>query len=211
MQTLGKQKVVKSRKQTYTCNFCHYSTSRKLDYEKHILTDKHQKLTSAYNCKPKCACGQIFNHRQSLYRHKKTCMYQEIATAKVAKVANLLISAPKQPICDCGASFTRISNLKRHQKVCKFINDNLCKSDTEISSTKVAEMFGSLKQDNEILNSKLEQTCEDNKLLKEKITQLESGVMTAVAEPKTVNKYNNIVFLLNEKCSDAIAISDFAK
>ena len=45
MQTLGKQKVVKSRKQTYTCNFCHYSTSRKLDYEKHILTDKHQKLT----------------------------------------------------------------------------------------------------------------------------------------------------------------------
>ena len=35
--------------------------------------------------------------------------------------------------------------------------------------------------------------------------------MTAVSEPKTVNNYNNIVFLLNEKCSDAIAISDFAK
>ena len=35
--------------------------------------------------------------------------------------------------------------------------------------------------------------------------------MTAVSEPKTVNNYNNnIIFLLNEKCGDAVAIKDFA-
>jgi regulator of replication initiation timing len=83
-------------------------------------------------------------------------------------------------------------------------------------------MFGCLKQDNEKLNAKLDETtakldktCEDNqilkqdnKILKEKLNQLESGVMTAVSEPKTVNNNynNNIIFLLNEKCGDAVLL-----
>jgi predicted nuclease with TOPRIM domain len=75
-------------------------------------------------------------------------------------------------------------------------------------------------KDNEKLNAKLDETtakldktCEDNKILKEEIKQLKSGVMTAVSEPKTVNNNynNNIIFLLNEKCGDAVAIKDFAK
>ena len=191
MQTLGKQKVVKSRKQIYICNFCHYSTSRKLDYEKHILTDKHQKLTSAYNCKPKCACGQIFNHRQSLYRHKKTCFVEENSTAKDEKVVNSLPKVCHLYECVCGRAYKHACSLSKHRKSC-----------LHYSKEQNATIGG---------NSEVEQTCEDNKLLKEKITELESGVMTAVSEPKTVNNYNNIVFLLNEKCSDAIAISDFAK
>ena len=47
--------------------------------------------------------------------------------------------------------------------------------------------------------------------VKEKLDQLESGVMTAVSEPKVVNNYNNIIVLLNQKCGDAIGIDDFAK
>ena len=202
MQTLGKQKVVKSRKQIYICNFCHYSTSRKLDYEKHILTDKHQKLTSAYNCKPKCACGQIFNHRQSLYRHKKTCFVEENSTAKDEKVVNSLPKVCHLYECVCGRAYKHACSLSKHRKSCLHYSKE--QNATIGGNSEVLDVLGSL-------NAKLEQTCEDNKLLKEKITELESGVMTAVSEPKTVNNYNNIVFLLNEKCSDAIAISDFAK
>jgi regulator of replication initiation timing len=171
----------------------------------------------------------MFKCRQHLYRHKKICKNINILTSKVTEIP---IDAPKQPICECGASFTRNSNLKRHQKICKLINKESRKSDNEISSSRVLEMFDSLKQyneklnakldktckDNEILNAKLDKTCEDNqilkqdnKLLKEKLNQLESGIMTAVSEPKTVNNYNNIIFLLNEKCGDAVAIKDFAK
>ena len=52
---------------------------------------------------------------------------------------------------------------------------------------------------------------EDNRLLKEELSELKSGVMTAVSEPKVVNNYNNIIVLLNQKCGDAIGINDFAK
>ena len=50
-----------------------------------------------------------------------------------------------------------------------------------------------------------------NKALKEELSELKSGVMTAVSEPKVVNNYNNIIVLLNQKCGDAIGINDFAK
>jgi hypothetical protein len=212
MESLGANDVVKCCIGKYICNVCDYSTSRKSSYDKHILSAKHQKLTLVDICKYKCTCGQMFKHRQSLHRHKKICRYMENVNTKVAKVANMLPNAPKQPICECGTSFTRRNNLKRHQKTCKLINKESRKSDNEINSSEVLKMFGSLKQDNEKLNAKLEQTYEDNKMLKEEIKQLKSGVMTAVSEPKTINNnYNNIIFLLNEKCGDAVAIKDFAK
>ena len=204
MEHLGANKIPKNPDGKYHCNYCNYTTSHLGDWNKHLMTAKHQKLTSADSCKLKCACGQTFKHRQSIYRHKKACKYEETTTPKIPKIPDLLISAPKSFLCSCGKNFTRVSNLKRHQKTCSFIQKHDHKSSKRIGNSQVIEMFGSL-------NAKLEQTCIDNKLLKEKLTQLESGVMTAVSEPKTVNNYNNIVFLLNEKCSDAIAISDFAK
>jgi hypothetical protein len=84
----------------------------------------------------------------------------------------------------------------------------------EINSSELLKMFGCLNAKLDETTIKLDKTCEDNRLLKEEIKQLKSGVMTAVSEPKTVNNNynnNNIIFFLNEKCGDAVAIKDFAK
>ena len=210
METLGNTKVAKSCTDTYTCEYCDYSTSRKSSYDKHLATDKHLMLTNAYFGKHKCICGTTFKHKQSLYRHKKTCMYEEFTLPKVAKVANCFQMFPDHSdanICECGKSYKTRSGLWKHQKTCRVINCNSSGFDSVVVKTdnsEVLEILGSIKDDNQCLK-------DDNKLLKEKITELESGVMSAVSEPKTVNNYNNIVFLLNEKCSDAIAITDFAK
>jgi hypothetical protein len=45
----------------------------------------------------------------------------------------------------------------------------------------------------------------------EEMKSIKSGVMTAVAEPKVVNNYNNINVFLNERCSDAMPIQDFVR
>jgi hypothetical protein len=218
MEHLGAIDVAKYCTDNYTCKICDYSTSRKSSYDKHILTAKHKKREIAVKNPHNCHCGKVFTRKDSLHRHQKTCQYVENITPNVAKVANMLPNAPKQPICECGASFTRNSNLKRHQKTCKQVNCKDTETISDIGNSSVLEMFGSLNakldrtyEDNQILNAKLDKTCEDNRLLKEEIKQLKSGVMTAVSEPKTVNNYNNIIFLLNEKCGDAVAIKDFAK
>ena len=48
METLGDEKVAKSSKKVATefyCEICHYKCSKKFNWEKHILTSKHLKVT----------------------------------------------------------------------------------------------------------------------------------------------------------------------
>ena len=81
----GSDLVPKSSKK-YECEICDFSTSRKSQYERHILTDKHKTLEN--NSKlivndstlvPKssksfeCNCGKIYKYDSGYYRHKKKC------------------------------------------------------------------------------------------------------------------------------------------
>ena len=68
----------------FICENCNYSTSRKSQYNRHILTDKHLILTNTSLKDPissikyyKCECGNEYIHRQSLYNHKKKCNRSE--------------------------------------------------------------------------------------------------------------------------------------
>ena len=61
----------------FSCEYCHYISSSKKDYNKHLSTLKHQRLTNTYTHTDKivpqltCICGKSYKHRQSLYNHKK--------------------------------------------------------------------------------------------------------------------------------------------
>jgi hypothetical protein len=78
----------KSQKSPYkfSCNICDYYTSKKTDYDKHVLTRKHSKTTNLFTNVDKnspkvatkiyaCDCGKEYTHRQSLYIHKKKCNF----------------------------------------------------------------------------------------------------------------------------------------
>jgi hypothetical protein len=65
----------------YICEDCDFKCSNKKDYNRHLMTAKHQKTTTeATNgykwLHPKsymCECGRAYKHRTSLYKHKKMC------------------------------------------------------------------------------------------------------------------------------------------
>ena len=71
----------------FVCEKCDYSTSKKSDYSKHLLTLKHQNSDnndinndnfSQKNAKSHiCECGRIYKYRQGLCYHKKTCKLKE--------------------------------------------------------------------------------------------------------------------------------------
>jgi hypothetical protein len=65
----------------YFCKFCNYFTSRKNNYEKHIITAKHIQLTisdenskyvakNCYNC---IFCNKQYQSRNGLWKHKQKC------------------------------------------------------------------------------------------------------------------------------------------
>jgi hypothetical protein len=69
----------------YNCDSCDYNTSRYSQYERHLLTQKHKNYvfeTNETNLVPKgsnkllqhnCICGNSFNSKTTLWRHKKKC------------------------------------------------------------------------------------------------------------------------------------------
>ena len=67
----------------YCCKKCNYNTSSNKDYNKHILTRKHQILINPNKKIPKipnlyiCICGKSYKHASSLCGHKKKCNYEE--------------------------------------------------------------------------------------------------------------------------------------
>jgi hypothetical protein len=66
----------------YVCCKCRYFTSRKSQYDRHLLTLKHinginSDAEGSDNYKYTCQCGKEYKHRQNLHTHKKKCDYKE--------------------------------------------------------------------------------------------------------------------------------------
>jgi hypothetical protein len=81
-------KVPKSSKK-FHCETCHYLTSRKSQYDRHILTSKHKNETNMKQNETKkfqkvphqlselvCICGYTCKSRTTLWRHKHICNYE---------------------------------------------------------------------------------------------------------------------------------------
>ena len=69
----------------YNCELCNYKTSKKNNYERHLLCAKHKKFTNIDNNEQRkyiCLCGKEYSYRQSLYLHKKKCNYEKVETLK---------------------------------------------------------------------------------------------------------------------------------
>jgi hypothetical protein len=70
----------KKTENIYNCNLCDYNTSKRTDYNRHILTQKHKNnvLTTQNNAKNEkiyicICCEKSYNDRAGLWRHKKIC------------------------------------------------------------------------------------------------------------------------------------------
>jgi hypothetical protein len=73
---------------TYHCEKCNFICSKKSNFDTHIMTLKHQKMSNTKKYEeirsekmpkmPKiyiCICGNEYKHSQSLWNHKKSCEY----------------------------------------------------------------------------------------------------------------------------------------
>jgi len=69
--------------QIFCCKNCNYNTSEFSKYSRHILTDKHKRMTDGLHLGGKkaekaetfeCICGNIYKYRQGLWKHRKSCI-----------------------------------------------------------------------------------------------------------------------------------------
>jgi hypothetical protein len=187
-------KKVPKNAEKYICENCNFECSKKSNYDKHILTAKHKRLTMLTKKMPKnaendkikfvCECGKIYLQRQSLYRHKQKCMYVEDENI------DNTITTNQEEIPLSGA----------------IVVNELLKQNQEFKEI--------IKTQNEIITKHHENQQAFNEKI---ITSVEEGKLgnTTNTTNNTNNTTNNnttnfnLNFFLNDTCKDALNITDF--
>lgn len=153
----------------FECKECDYKTSNRKDFKKHIETKKHQcnkyntcttKLPSERNMV--CPCGKSYNHRASLYNHKKHC--------------KIVVQSGMGENTIVGDKINITTDM-----FVKLMNDN-------------QDMIKIIKEQQQQLNAIIP-----------KIGNVTTNNMTT----NMTNNNFNLNFFLNEKCKDALNISEF--
>jgi hypothetical protein len=81
----------------FSCLSCDFVCSKKGDWNRHIATVKHTRLTNpnnftSKNIKPnECDCGKVYKHKSSLSLHKKICIDKKEIIEKSAPTEKELI------------------------------------------------------------------------------------------------------------------------
>ena len=169
----------------YTCESCNFICSKQSNYNTHLLTRKHKKITDGNNFDAKkiykCICGSIYKYASGYCRHKKNCNYvpEKIQTPTIeSREPETIQSTPKQT------------------------------AEPEPNWIEMMQML--MKENNEIRNFMVTQhntIVEQNKTLTDVVKTLKPA-------NNSYNTTNNnqsytINMFLNEKCKDALNFSKF--
>ena len=170
---------------TYMCESCNFKCSKQSDFNRHILTAKHQKIingnTHDNQVIPKeyiCDCGKKYNFASGLSRHKKKCTFHE--------------PTEEEPISSSED---------------KLLIEQLMKSNNELKNmfVSVLEQFQVSQQQNQE-NTKVivEQNQENTKAIVESMSKMGNTTNNNIDNRKiTINQY------LTETCVNAENIHDF--
>ena len=172
---------------TFFCDICDYVTSNKKDFNKHINTIKHINNKKSPEHNMVCECGKTYISRSSLFNHRKVCPMK----------------------CKDG-------NIHRegvHEKMVKS-EENLIlqiqegeNTDESIKITK--DMFLKLINDNQEMIKIIKEQQQQINLIIPKISNVGPTTTNNNTTMNNTNNNFNLNFFLNEKCKDALNMSEF--
>jgi hypothetical protein len=168
----------------FACKICDYLSSKESDYNRHIATRKHQ--NNVKNAKKNvCVCGKAFMHRQGLHVHRKKCQ-QYISKG----------------VSEYDFEYDTINGIK-NENIILDDNNSICMDDNGICSHEKSgitkEMFMSLLKDNQEM-MKMIKSLSENQL---------TTPQNIINNNNITNNQFNLNIFLNEKCKDALNMSEF--
>ena len=177
-----KQKMSKKTHE-YFCEKCNFITANKKDYNRHLITSKHQNETNGTGFETKntqktqhhsCEkCSEQFNSRTTLWRHKQKC---------IGKVEN--------------------NNLDKEKDLISFIIQQFVHLQKQTPDNVVVNTIGNTNTNNSYNNNKtfnlqffLNETCKDAMNIKEfaDSVQLELSDLENVGKSGYVEGISNII------------------
>jgi hypothetical protein len=178
----------------FHCNFCDFTCSKNIDWSRHILTRKHINRTNSHSLEQKITpdankcvfvckkCNKDYKARTSLWYHEKKC------NVKPSPQVNY----DNKNIIDQDSKDMAVS-----------IEDIIC-SDNKIIITK--HMFMELINDNKEMMKIIKGQQEQ---INNIIPKIGNTTNNTTNNNTTMNNNFSLNVFLNEKCKDALNISDF--
>lgn len=181
----------------YICHLCDYYTCNKYNFDKHILTGKHQ------NCK-----------NETDLKQNETDLKQNVA--KVAEIMQ----------CSCGSTFQSRTTLWRHKRSCDLSSENsdnlgpthmLSRTRDLTDKDLIVMLINDNKELRNILYEQVREKDEYKNMVMEVIKNGTNNNTTTNNNQNTNtncmnnnnNKTFNLQFFLNETCKDAMNMSEF--
>ena len=183
----------------FVCKPCDFKCSKESNYKIHIETNKHKMVTDGNhkmpNNEPKifsCVCGNIYKYRPGLARHKRTC---------------IAINTPADAPTDAPEDVPLVIEVKEKEKdepaPQSQEEDFICK-DGKVTITK--EMFITLIKNSEEMMKLMK---EQQLIVPNQIINNNSNNTTNNNIKNNNNNTFNLNIFLNEKCKDALNMSEF--
>ena len=169
----------------FVCINCDFKCSNKKDYNRHLSTAKHNKMTNSNintglaSNKFRCGCGNEYKYRQGLHLHKQKCTHNTYTN-------EIQYDEVQHPVVDPTSEASTVLRLLKQ-------NDEFKKLMTEQYNV-MTERLVELQQKNQELNQQL-------------IAAIKDGNGTVINN--TNNNNFNLNFFLNDTCKDAMNITDF--
>ena len=153
----------------FECKRCNYIANKKYNYDKHILTRKHQML---------------------------------IETNEISQERNY--------DCLCGKKYKHSSSLCKHRKTCSYVQENI-----DMNDNQMVEYNGNVS--NEMFMEFIKQSKETQTFMMEQQRELQNTIIELAKNQSVVNNNNNTTnnnqfnlnVFLNEKCKDALTMTQF--
>ena len=177
------EKMPKNANEFY-CEFCDFKCSKYSNFNNHLMTLKHKRMTNDDEKMPKnanaemvydCECGKSYKYRQGLFAHKKKCMFDKSPGKKI----DVSVDTPEL-----------ISKLLIQ-------NQELLLSNQHFKEL----MIEQTKQINE--------QQDENKLLQKQLIEAVKENSGTINNTINNNQKFNLNFFLNTTCKDAMNMSEF--
>ena len=142
----------------FSCEKCDFICFKKSLYEKHLLTKKHNTTNTTKIQHKKfhlCECGKKYNHRSSLFNHKKVCEYIIKDTKKSSEKSepiveyllkeNIEMKKMLIDVCQKLEPISHVSNVSNVNSHNKIFNINLFLNEDCKDAMNMTEFIESIK------------------------------------------------------------------
>jgi hypothetical protein len=218
----------------FCCVGCDYNTGYKSQYERHLLTAKHLRMTDGFTKgqkKYECAlCNYTTSHSNKYVEHLTTAKHMRMQDAsknrqkkeETAKKSCLPKMDTDKEInaCECGREYKYRQGLHKHKKTCSFIPESRSSIETEIENlftpANMMKFIVNIVKTNEDIKHLMVDQMKHHMETEKKQLETQKQLIELVKEPRNNHSHNtnsnnnfNLQFFLNETCKDAINVSEF--